>query len=76
MKGLSNKVTMIVQCFRCETQHEIRVWREDYLEYISPNRRNVQEIFPYLTVVERELLVSHLCENCWNELFGCEERNS
>jgi len=34
----------------------------------------IQDAFPYLTDSERELLISHVCENCFDKMFeGCEE---
>ena len=63
-------VTLKVRCTICNTDYKLKVAEEDYIEYTRPNRRNIQDIFPYLTPSERELLISHTCEACWNKMFG------
>lgn len=61
--------TLVVQCKMCGKDHELKVYEEDYREYTSSNRRHIQEIFPYLTPAERELLISFTCEECWHKMF-------
>ena len=63
------KVNLIVKCRVCNSNVIIPVREEDYRLYLSPNRPNIQDIFPYLTPAERELLISHTCEVCWNDMF-------
>lgn len=59
-----------VTCRMCDEEFELKVYEEDFNEYAySPQRRHIQDIFPYLTPAERELLISQVCEMCWNELF-------
>ena len=65
--------TLIVRCYMCGKEYEIKVYEKDYREYASPNRRHIQDIFPYLTPAERELLISQVCETCWNDMFIDEE---
>ena len=62
-----------VTCRMCNKTHEVMVAFEDALEYMNDNRRKVQHIFPYLTPEERELLISHICPECWNKMFPTEE---
>ena len=62
-------VEMVVSCAMCGATVVIPVKEKDYLTFMSPNRPYVQDIFPYLTPAERELLISHTCEACWNSLF-------
>lgn len=60
-----------VTCKLCGEDHYILVYREDYAEYaFSPNRRHIQDIFPYLEDYERELLISGICNDCWAEMFS------
>ena len=33
----------------------------------------MQECFPYLGAAEREFLMSGICGQCWNEMFGDDE---
>lgn len=32
----------------------------------------VQKAFPYLSAEEREFIISGICENCWEKMFGDE----
>ena len=66
-------VALATQCVLCGTTHEVMVDLKDAQEYMSPNRRHVQDIFPYLTPEERELLISGICPVCWELMFACEE---
>ena len=65
-------VEIYMDCLMCTEQHTIKVREEDYIMYNSPNRPHVQDIFPYLTPAERELLISGFCEKCWEKLFPTE----
>lgn len=73
MTTKERNVTLMVKCTICNTNYKLKVAEEDYIEYTRPNRRHIQDIFPYLTPSERELLISHTCEECWNKMFGDEE---
>lgn len=65
-------VNLKVECRMCGMTVIIPVKEEDYQKFISPNRPHIQDIFPYLTPAERELLISHTCEVCWNKMFPDE----
>ena len=66
-------VELSIQCFMCEEVTVIKVRAEDYNKFISPDRPHIQDIFPYLTPAERELLISKTCSKCWDSLFPDEE---
>ena len=66
-------VKLLVKCHVCDTQHSLMVTEESYQEFIKPNRKHIQDIFPYLTADERELLISHTCKKCWDKMFGTDE---
>lgn len=68
-------VTMMVKCHMCNKQYNIMVTEDSAIEWMSPNRRLVQEVFPYLTPDERELITSHTCPVCWDNLFGTDEED-
>lgn len=65
-------VNLKVQCIMCGMTIIIPVREEDYQKFISPDRPHIQDIFPYLTPAERELLISRTCEPCWNKMFPDE----
>ena len=39
-------------------------------------RRLMQEIFPNLSIGDRELLISGTCNTCWQNLYGSEEEEA
>lgn len=62
-----------VRCAMCGREFTLRVRYEDFIAYTNPNRPHIQDIFPYLTPAERELLISHTCNECWNKMFPDED---
>lgn len=71
---MEEKITVYVPCSICREDIELQVYGKDALEYMSPDRRHVQDIFPYLSASERELLISHICPKCWDDMFGDDEK--
>ena len=63
-------VTVKAMCNICGKVVEIKVTEESIKEYFSPNRRHIQDVFPYLSAEERELLISHTCGECWDSMFS------
>ena len=64
------KCSIEIECNICGEVFEVCVDPIGLKEYMSPNRRHIQQIFPYLSPAERELLISHTCEKCWNKMFS------
>lgn len=62
-----------IRCVSCGTVHRIEVYEKDFDLFVSENRPHIQDIFPYLKPAERELLLSRVCEKCWNKMFGGED---
>lgn len=69
---MSKTITIQVQCEHCGREFHLEVVEKDLKEFVQPpsERRLIQDIFPYLTHQERELLISHTCNECWNKMFG------
>jgi len=59
-------VTVI--CHHCETKIEIKANTEDLNDWC--NGTFIQDACPYLSVAERELLISQTCSNCFDGMFG------
>ena len=59
-----------VTCVHCKREFVLKVRVQDYLLFDMPNRPHIQDIFPYLTPAERELLISHTCQECWDKMFS------
>ena len=68
-----NDVSLQVKCVMCGEFHEVVVTKESLAEFQSPNRRNIQDVFPYLSPSDRELLLTNICPNCWTKMFGDDE---
>ena len=66
-------IKLQVRCNICGGLTTLEVTGDSMNEYYSPNRRHIQDIFPYLSAGERELLISHTCPKCWEEMFGSDE---
>lgn len=56
-----------VVCAICGTRHTLYIDPEDYAEWQAG--AFVQDVFPYLTADQRELMVSRTCGPCFNLMF-------
>ena len=63
-----------VQCRLCGESKWLDCTVEQMMEYALPRteRRLMQEIFPDLSIQDRELLISGTCDTCWQKMFGSE----
>ena len=59
-------------CFKCKRVVELNVNGAD-IERVYRHGAHVQDAMPYLTAGEREILISGLCERCFNEIFADSE---
>ncbi|NBP04360.1 MAG: hypothetical protein EBU90_30620 [Proteobacteria bacterium] len=57
-----------VQCVHCSGKHVLFVKIRDYIKW-KYNEGFIQELLPYLTAGERELLISRTCSDCFNRLY-------
>jgi hypothetical protein len=57
-----------VKCKRCKRAQELEVNVNDLRDWQSG--KLIQNAMPYLTANEREMLISGLCEKCYDKLFG------
>lgn len=67
-----DKVTVSIPCRQCGVVHKVRVGLDD-LEAWQSGENLVQEAFPYLSAEQRELLLTRICSDCWNNMFGQPE---
>lgn len=68
-------IKLQIRCINCGSLNTLEVTGDSLNEYYSPNRRYIQDIFPYLNAEERELLISQICPKCWEETFGSDEED-
>lgn len=65
-------ITLVIKCRLCGKLFEITVNTDDWLDF-KFGRGHIQDIFPYLTAAERELILSNTCDDCFTKLFSEED---
>lgn len=65
----TNNQAINVQCERCGINYSMLVDKDDIMDWIL-DEGYIQELMPYLSASERELLISGTCDNCWKMLYG------
>ena len=60
-----------VDCVRCKERQHITTKTEDLDSW--ENGELIQNAMPYLSAGEREILISGVCEACFDNMFGGEE---
>lgn len=70
---MDEKMEMGCKCSLCRKIVYLEATVAQWEEYHSPNRRHIQEIFPEMSASNRELLISGICGECFDSLFGQEE---
>lgn len=58
-----------VQCRCCGKIKNLVLKCEDVAEWRSDNPRHIQDVFPYLSADDRELILSGTCGECWKNIF-------
>jgi len=61
-----------VTCKLCKEQHEVSADYRDFINW-KGSGQVIQKAMPYLTPSERELLISGICEVCWDKMFDNDE---
>lgn len=70
MKTNNREVTVVTRCPFCGRASEVEVNEMDYLDW--QDGALAQDAFPYLSASEREMLISGICDSCWDGMFGDE----
>ena len=58
-------------CRQCKESSELAVNKQDIVDWSAG--KYIQDAMPYLSADERELLISGICGNCFDKMFGSEE---
>ena len=69
IQKFENPVKLNFTCTECGKTVEVTVEQED-LEKWQKREDHIQNCFPYLSPGERELFLSGLCDDCFNEIFA------
>lgn len=67
-----NTLNVKVKCKFCSKDVSIDVGEDDYLDW-KDGKGYIQDLLPYLTAAQRELLISNICDDCWGGLFGWDD---
>ena len=59
---------MAVRCNMCAANHVIFVKMHDYIEWKN-DAGFIQDLMPYLSDADRELLISGTCGPCFDSMF-------
>lgn len=59
---------IVRQCPVCGVVQTLQVKEKDFLRWKSGAR--IQEAFPELSADEREILLSGVCPDCWERMYG------
>lgn len=71
LRKFKNPIELHITCRICGKVYIVTVEKEDYEKYKS-GEGYIQDIFPYLSAADRELLISQTCDECWHEIFDVE----
>ena len=61
-------IELIITCPFCHKDHTVYTTEESYNKWV--NGELIQNAMPFLTPTEREQLISHLCPECQEIIFG------
>ena len=61
------EVCVVTQCPFCGHGNEVEVNEADYWDW--DDGVLAQDAFPYLSASEREMLISGICNQCWDKMF-------
>lgn len=73
MKINYKEVCVVTRCPFCGKVHEVEVNEMDYLDW--QDGALIQDVMPYLSANERELLISGIDDDCWGKMFGSNEES-
>ena len=68
---ISDAVTVVVGCIKCADPQHITVGNADLDSW--QNGALIQDAMPYLSADEREILISGICGECFDNMFAGEE---
>lgn len=67
-----NTLNLKVKCRCCSEEYSIDVGEDDYIDW-KDGKGYIQDLLPYLSAAQRELLISNTCDDCWGGLFGWDD---
>ena len=68
---MADAITIIKKCVHTGKSYSVTVDSEDYFKWV--NGELAQRAFPYLSVADREFLISGISPEGWDQLFEDEK---
>ena len=68
---ISDAVTVVVGCIKCAEAQHITVGHADLDAW--QNGTLIQDAMPYLSADDREILISGICGECFDKIYGVEK---
>ena len=68
---ISDAVTVIVGCIKCAEAQHITVGHADLDAW--QGGKSIQNAMPYLSADDREILISGICGECFDKIYGVEK---
>ena len=65
---MENTIIIETICPLCRKHSFVEVNEENYFMWAAGAL--AQDVFPYLSANERELLISGMCADCWKSMWG------
>lgn len=69
---MSNIYSKELTCINCRKKVKVTYTDEQAKLWNSSKRPNIQDIFPEWTPEQREMMISGICQECWDALFSEE----
>lgn len=66
----NSDLVIAAQCIKCPTVKSFVIKPEDWNHWIAGGL--IQNVFPNMSVDDREFFISGVCPTCWNKLFDAE----
>ena len=63
-----NTCNVEVRCPVCGKSYTVTVLRDEFIKWRNGGR--IQECMPSLSDEDREALLTGICEDCWNKMYG------
>ena len=72
---MNQTANAVIECRLCNNTTEFYFEEWQLAELAKPRRERmlIQDIFPNLSIGDRELIISNTCDTCWQEVFGNHE---
>lgn len=72
LSDYKGKAAVVVECVSCKKIYNIECDEEKFASWYNGNG-NIQNVFPFMSKDDREMLISGTCPKCWDEMVAWAE---